>query len=108
MRLRVTKETDPGDDSLSPLDMQRWLERESADVLKAAELRLNDAKDFVARYVDRQGTREEMMQRFDKYNLRWPEALPGVTNQSQLTDDEILRQIDERSHRSRRSSGPSR
>ena len=97
----MADDPDTGGGVLSPSDLCKWLESQSTEVLKAAELRIRDATEFVTRYATGEMTAREAMVRFNKYSLRWPDALPGVTmwpidrETLQSTDEEILRRVDE-------------
>jgi hypothetical protein len=75
--------------------MQRWLEREIADITRAAELRIKDATRFVNAYARGEITSEKAAERGYQYSNRWGDALPGVPRSTGLSDEEILQTIDE-------------
>jgi hypothetical protein len=76
--------------------MQGWLEREIADIHKAAELRIKDAERFVNAYARGELSPEEAEKRGYEYSERWGDSpLPGVFRSQGLSDDEILRLIDQ-------------
>jgi len=85
----------PKDDYLSPEEMKRWLEEETADVKRAAELRLKEAAGFVTAYANGEISAKEAADRSYEYDCRWGEALPGVWRSQGVPDDVILRTIDE-------------
>lgn len=78
-----------------PKGMQGWLEREIADIMRAAELRMKDATKFVNAYARGEITSEEAARRGYEYSNRWGDALPGVPRSTGLSDEEIVRTIDE-------------
>jgi hypothetical protein len=82
-------------DFLSPKAMQGWLEREIADIARAAELRIKDATRFVNAYARGELSADEAAEQSFKYADRWGEALPGILRSGRLNDDEILKRIDE-------------
>lgn len=75
--------------------MKRWLELETADVKRAAELRLKEAAGFVTAYSNGEISAKEAAERQYEYQNRWGEALPGVWRSEGVPDDVILRKIDE-------------
>jgi hypothetical protein len=79
----------------APKAMQGWLEREIADIARAAELRIKDATRFVNTYARGELSADEAAKQSLKYADRWGEALPGVPRSAGLNDDEILKRIDE-------------
>jgi hypothetical protein len=91
-----------GNDDLTPQEMRNWLRQELRDVTKAAELRTNDAVDFVAAYSDGQLTQQQAMERFHTYTTRWGDAIRGVVTDPEMKDGEILARLDKA-----RSSGRS-
>jgi hypothetical protein len=82
-------------DHLSPDEMKRWLELETADVKRAADLRLKEAGAFVTAYSNGEISAKEAMYRQYEYQNRWGEALPGVWRSEGVPDEVILRKIDE-------------
>jgi hypothetical protein len=82
-------------DFLSAKKMEGWLRREIADAERALELRTRDAKDFVAAYSRGELSPEEAANRAHGYSVRWGDPLPGVPRSQGMTDEEILRRIDE-------------
>lgn len=79
----------------SPKEMEGWLQREIADVKKAADLRINDATAFVAAYLQGNISKEQAEERSYQYSRRWGEPIFGVFRSEGLSDDQILKQIDE-------------
>jgi hypothetical protein len=91
-----SKTTGSGDsDFPDPKGMQGWLEREIADITRAAELRIKDASRFVNAYARGEITSEEAAKRGYEYSNRWGDALPGVPRSQGLSDQDILQTIDE-------------
>jgi hypothetical protein len=82
------------DDSLTPRDMRQWLQQEVLGVMKAAELRVKDATDFVTAYAVGEITPEQAMERLDRYQSRWQEPIPGVAVAEGMSDEKILRARD--------------
>jgi hypothetical protein len=90
----------------TPDEMLLWLRDETNLVTKGAELRLRDATDFVTQYATGRMTAEEAHRRFGSYTTRWGDAIPGVADSRGKTDNEILKEVDERHQRLlRRPSG---
>lgn len=86
----------PDSDFPDPKGMQKWLEDEIRDIMKAAELRTRDAARFVGRYSSGEISREEAAQLSYEYANRWgDDALRGVFHSKGMTDEEILARIDE-------------
>jgi len=81
--------------TMSVKDMQGWLQEELRDSAKAHELRDKDATEFVTAYAEGKLTPEEVSQRLYEYDRRWGEALYGASTSAGLSDEEILRRIDE-------------
>ena len=79
----------------SPSEMEEWLQRETADIRKAAELRTKDAEAFVNAYSKGEISAQEAEQRSYQYSKRWGDALPGVLRSEGLSDEDILRRLDE-------------
>jgi hypothetical protein len=79
----------------SSKEMEGWLQREIADATKAVELRVKDAKRLVGAYSRGEISKEEAAELAHRYSSRWGDALPGVLRSEGLTDEEILRRIDE-------------
>jgi len=86
-----------GDYSLTPDEMRDWLLQEVRDLTKAVDLRMRDATEFVTAYAVGKITQAEAMDRMSRYELRWGDSpIPGVTTNSKMADEEILRLIDEK------------
>ena len=79
----------------SPQEMTGWLQREIADIKKASELRIKDAQAFVSAYSKGEISAQEAEERSHQYSRRWGDALPGTLRSEGLSDEEILRRIDE-------------
>jgi hypothetical protein len=93
---RSMVETDPPKpDYPSPKEMQGWLDREIADITKAMDLRLKDATRFVTAYARGEISADEAAARAYEYSERWGDALPGVARSQGMSDEEILKRIDE-------------
>ena len=88
---KITEESDYP----TPQGMQGWLEREIADIMKATELRIKDATKFVNAYARGEITADEAAKRNYQYSERWGEALPGILRSKGLSDEEILKRIDQ-------------
>ncbi len=78
-----------------PKGMQGWLEREITDVMKAAELRIKDATQFVNAYARGELSTDEAAHRCYEYETRWGAPLPGVMRSRGLTDEQIMTKINE-------------
>jgi hypothetical protein len=78
-----------------PKGMQKWLDLEIDDIQRAAELRIKDAKSFVDAYAKGEISRDEAAQRSFEYANRWGEGLPGVPRTQGLSDEEIMRRLNE-------------
>lgn len=78
-----------------PKGAHSWLEREIADIQKAAELRIREASRFVNEYSRGEISTEEAEKRHYEYSQRWGDVIPGVTRTQGLTDDEILRGLNQ-------------
>ena len=83
------------DDLYTPKEMRQWLEREVRDVMKAAELRIKDATDFVTAYAVGEISAKEAAERMARYDDRWRESILGVTIEEGMSNQEILRRRDE-------------
>jgi hypothetical protein len=79
----------------SAQEMEGWLQREIADVKRAAELRIKDATAVVTAYSKGDISQQEAEEQSHQYSRRWGDALFGVFRSEGLNDDEILRRIDE-------------
>jgi hypothetical protein len=80
---------------LTPVEMADWLKREARDITKSAQLRLQDATDFVAGYLTGTLSPQEADERWTTYNRRWGEPIPGFNVSPEMSDQEILRRLDE-------------
>ena len=88
--------SDPEQDTLTRDEMRSWLEQEVRDLTKATELRLRDATDFVLAYALGKITGKEAMERLSIYGSRWGDSpIPGVYTDKSMTDDEIIRRLEE-------------
>jgi len=89
---------DEGDEddpyALTAEGMRGWLEREKADIAKAADLRVTEATRFVDEFASGKITQDTLENRMYAYSTRWGEPLPGVSRSHGLTDEEILKRID--------------
>jgi hypothetical protein len=83
------------EDFPDPKGMQRWLEGEIARVQKASELRLGEATKFVNEYARGEISANEAAERNFQYANRWGDALPGIAGTHGVSDEEILRKLDE-------------
>ena len=81
-------------DILSVEDVKHFLDWETTAVMKAAELRLRELQGLVAAYATGEVTPSQAMERFDQYQDRWGEALPGVWQVRGVADETILATID--------------
>jgi len=79
------------DTTLTPTDLRQWLNQEVRDVMKAAELRIKDATDFVTLYATGEISPSEAMRRVEQYDNRWREPILGVTTEENMTNAEILK-----------------
>jgi len=88
------------DKPLTPEDMRLWLRDEVRHVMKAADLQINDATDFVTAYLAGKLSPEQAAARMSRYDERWGErALEVVmngetTNRQDIADKEILTKLD--------------
>jgi hypothetical protein len=83
-------------ETLSPEDMRGWLQQELRDLLKATELRIQDATDFVTAYAAGNISEEQMRERRSVYLDRWGDSpIPGVTTHEGMTNAEIIKRIDD-------------
>lgn len=82
-------------ENLSPQDVREWFHQEVADLSKALELRLKESSELVTAYTSGKISPEEAGKRFLRYNRRWGEALPGTHAGKGVSDDQILKAIDE-------------
>jgi hypothetical protein len=81
---------------LRPDEMAEWLDLEIDGVTKATELRIKDATDFVTAYALGKLTPEQANERHDTYMRRWgEEPIPGVATDPSMSNEEILRRMDE-------------
>ena len=79
----------------SPQEMEGWLQREIADIKRAAELRIKDATAFVTAYSKGEISQEEADERSYQYSRRWGEPIFGVFRSEGLSDEQVLKQLDE-------------
>jgi hypothetical protein len=79
----------------SPREMEEWLQREIADIRRAAELRIKDATAFVTAYSKGEISQGEADERSYQYSRRWGEPIFGVFRTEGLSDEQILKQLDE-------------
>jgi hypothetical protein len=87
---------DPNENTLTREEMRQWLEQEVRDLTKATELRLSDATEFVMAYALGKMTATEAMERLTRYGNRWGDSpIPGVYTDKNMTDDEIIRRLEE-------------
>jgi hypothetical protein len=78
-----------------PKGMQRWLEGEITRVQKASELRIREATRFVNEYARGEISADAAAERSFQYSNRWGDALPGIAGTQGVSDEEILRRLDE-------------
>jgi hypothetical protein len=86
---------DTEQDTLSPKEISQWARQEIANSAKAFELRVKEATDLATKYSTGEISPEEAKQRLIAYDHRWREALYGVSDVQNLTDEQILATIDE-------------
>jgi phage-related minor tail protein len=84
---------DTESDFPSPEGMQKWLDREVEDIMKAAELRIKDAAQLVNRYSIGEISREEAAQITYEYNEMWGDALPGMLRSAGASNESIRRSV---------------
>lgn len=87
-------QTDDPEGIPSPDIMRAVLENEIVALSKATDLRLRELTGIVTAYVAGEITPEEMNKRYQRYTHRWGEALPGVLSARDMTDEQIIAQID--------------
>jgi len=81
--------------SLTPQDMVHWLEGEIRDISKEAELRIQEATDFVTAYAMGKLSEKQMNLRRSIYLSRWGETnLGGLFTTNKMSNEEILRRLD--------------
>ncbi len=79
----------------TPDDMRSWLQRETSQVLKEAELRVKDATDFVMKFTASKISEKQLSERMSQYEKRWREArLIAAMPSENLTNEQILRNLD--------------
>lgn len=78
-----------------PKGMQGWLKREIADIHKASELRIREARQFVNEYSRGEISKEQAEKRHHEYSQRWGDVIPGVMRTQGMSDEEILARLDE-------------
>jgi hypothetical protein len=72
-----------------------WLEGEIRDISREAELRIQDATDFVTAYAMGKLSEEQMNRRRSIYLSRWGEPAPaGLFTTDKMSNEEILRRLD--------------
>ena len=99
-------------------DMLYWLECETANVMREAQLRLQDAAEFTTKYATGRMGKEEFAGRYSAYVSRWPDPLKGIADSRAMTDEAVYQEMDkiqEREFKSRKDlrrqiegEGPSR
>lgn len=65
-------------DVLSSEEMAKWLRQEVYEITKSAQLRIQDATDFVTGYTTGTLTPEEADRRWLKYSSRWGDNFAGL------------------------------
>lgn len=85
----------PENETLTSADLLDWLRREVTDVHKAAELRIGDVTEIATAYALGEMTAEEANKRFHRYGRRWGEALPGIASSEGMTNEQIIKTMDE-------------
>jgi len=78
-----------------PKGMQGWLEGEIERIQKASELRIKEATRFVNEYGRGEISADQAAERSFEYANRWGDALPGIGGTRGVSDEEILRKLDE-------------
>jgi hypothetical protein len=85
------------DDDCTVEDMTSWLHQETLELTKAMELRMKEATDFVSAFASGRITAQEAENRLQRYQDRWGDsAVPGVTIVEGMTDEDILKKLDQR------------
>jgi hypothetical protein len=80
---------------LTPAQMVQWLQQEIRDISRSAELRIQDATDFVTAYATGALSEEQMSNRLSIYHDRWGDSpIPGVLTDGKMTNEEIIRRLD--------------
>lgn len=79
----------------SPREMEGWLQREISDAAKALELRVRDATQLVTAYSRGELSVQEAEEQSQRYSSRWGEAIPGVARSLGMSDEQILKQMDD-------------
>jgi hypothetical protein len=82
------------DDDLTSDDLIVWLKQEVFTITKAAQLRIQDASDFVTAFLAGKLTLNEVNQRLSQYETRWGEPIPGGTAHEGMSDEEIIARLD--------------
>jgi hypothetical protein len=84
------------DTNLSKEEMRWWLGEEVRRVMKAADLQVRDATDFVTAYIAGRLSADEASARMYRYGSRWGESnLMTAMSKPNMSDDEILNRLDE-------------
>ena len=87
--------SDSEQETLSPKEVSEWAQQEIANSAKAFELRTKEAKDLATRYAAGEMSPEEATKRFLAYSRRWGEAMYGASVGKNVSDEQILANIDE-------------
>jgi hypothetical protein len=83
------------DNILTPDEMRAWLEQEVRDLTKSLELRIQDATDFATAYCAGRISGREATARLRRYDSRWGDPISGVYTSENMTNEEILRRLDD-------------
>lgn len=81
--------------ALSPREVSQWAEQEVTNSAKAFELRKKEATELATQYAAGEISPEEANRRLVAYDRRWGEAIYGVSAAENLSDKQILDQIDQ-------------
>jgi hypothetical protein len=84
---------------LSPLDVEIWVRQEVADANKAHELRVKELTEISRAYSSGEMTAKEADDARFRYYDRWGDALPAASTGPGVTDEQIIKSLDEAAER---------
>jgi hypothetical protein len=85
----------PEQDHLTADETLGWLQHETFAVSKEAELRIREATAIAIEYVRGQISPEEAGARRLRYEDRWGAGLGGMYTPDRMTDEQILKEMDD-------------
>jgi hypothetical protein len=97
-------DNDKQEETISVRDMRSALDRETREVMKAAELRIREFSRFTQAYTAEEISPADATNAYMTHMDKWGDALPGVTRSiNKLSDEEITADMNKaiQSHTSR-------